>query len=805
MALPGHENCVMRGQLRRSNQRRNSPSSLWFPVKSTGDAVFFFLSLVSSSPDWLRLCFTLCPSLSPPPPIRRGEMGERNGVRAENPRAVWDYCCCCLFMAPRIRWRWAPLGFLARSPSAVSFILGSLAASGLVAVAFFWLVISSSRRSDPTLLGCRPDSEGSWSVGVYYGKSPFSLSPIELVGLVMLSSSHWGSLHAYVLFMFCVSIVFIRDFGFASYYLVYLLHRIIVARKNVLLISHYLCFLNLTSKLKCFPQIYMMPEGNKKGQLRLYRAVNFPLKWTLEKVLIRKPLIDPSLIQYEGHYWLFASDFTRFGIEKNAELEIWYSSSPLGPWKQHPKNPIYRADKSLGARNGGRPFIYEGSLYRLGQDCGGTYGRRIQIYKVEKLNREEFKEVPVKLGIEEPKKGRNAWNGIRYHHLDTQQLPSGNWIAVMDGDRVPSGDSTTRFLLGCTFTLLLLLLVMSIGFLVGAVNCCVASSRRNESSWLRTRPHINLRARRYLAGMNRYGSSIRARVNPKTCSGKLVLSFLVLVGIAFACTSVHFLLGGSGAEEAYMFGGQYSQFTMVTMTYEARIWNLKLYVKHYSRCESVREIVVVWNKGKPPRENEFDSVVPVRIRVEEINSLNNRFKVDPLIKTRAVLELDDDIMMACDDIEKGFRVWRENPDRLVGFYPRLVDGSPLQYRNERYARGKNGYNVILTGAAFMDSEYAFKRYGSQEATEGRALVNQFFNCEDLLMNFLYSNASSERTVEYVHPAWAIDTSKLSTAAISRNTQVHYDIRTNCLSKFSALYGALPSKWEFASRADGWDR
>lgn len=89
------------------------------------------------------------------------------------------------------------MGFLARSPSAVSFLLGSLAASGLVAVAFFWLVISSSRRSDPTLVGCRPDSEGSWSVGVYYGKSPFSLSPIELVGLVMLSLSQWGSLHAY--------------------------------------------------------------------------------------------------------------------------------------------------------------------------------------------------------------------------------------------------------------------------------------------------------------------------------------------------------------------------------------------------------------------------------------------------------------------------------------------------------------------------------------------------------------------------------------------------------------------------------
>jgi hypothetical protein len=106
---------------------------------------------------------------------------------------------------------------------------------------------------------------------------------------------------------------------------------------------------------------------------------------------------------------------------------------------------------------------------------------------------------------------------------------------------------------------------------------------------------------------------------------------------------------------------------MVTMTYEACLWNLKLFVERYSRCESVREIVVVWNKGNPPSSAAFDSTVPVRIRVEETNSLNNRFRVDPLIKTRAVFDLDDDIMMTCTDLEKGFKVWREHPERMVGF------------------------------------------------------------------------------------------------------------------------------------------
>ena len=56
-----------------------------------------------------------------------------------------------------------------------------------------------------------------------------------------------------------------------------------------------------------------------------------------------------------------------------------------------------------------------------------------------------------------------------------------------------------------------------------------------------------------------------------------------------------------------------------------------------------------------------------------------RFWPDPQIQTRAVLSLDDDILFSCKDLEHGFSVWRRNPTRLVGFYPRLAEGSPLLY------------------------------------------------------------------------------------------------------------------------------
>lgn len=562
-----------------------------------------------------------------------------------------------------------------------------------------------------------------------------------------------------------------------------------------------------------------MPESSEKGELRMYRALDFPLQWTLETIIMERALLDSLIFNYEGRFWLFTSDHSGFGTKKNGQAEIWYSSSPLGPWKPHKKNPIYNIDKSFGARNGGRPFFYNGNLYRIGQDCGKTYGKRVRVFKMEVLNTEEYKEIEVPFNFVEPDKGRNSWNGARYHHLDVQQLPSGGWVAVMDGDRVPSGDLVRRFVTGYTSMALATILIALMGVILGFVNCIIplnwyiyGSGKRSSATFERSNL-FSSRVIRFCSRLNRALTFIQGKIKHNTFVRRFVLAIIFSVGARLMCKGVKNIYGGNGSEEPYPWKGQYSQFTLLTMTYDARLWNLKMYVKHYSRCSSVREIVVVWNKGVPPKLSDMDSAVPVRIRVEETNSLNNRFKLDPLIKTRAVLELDDDIMMTCDDVERGFNVWRQHPDRIVGFYPRLIAGSPLKYRAEKFARMHKGYNMILTGAAFIDSQVAFKRYWSEEAKQGRDLVDKYFNCEDVLLNYLYANASSSssslsssssRTVDYVRPAWAIDTSKFSGAAISRNTQVHYKLRSQCLVRFSDMYGSLGPKCEFNSRKDGWD-
>ncbi|XP_002983855.2 glycosyltransferase family protein 64 protein C5 [Selaginella moellendorffii] len=754
-------------------------------------------------------------------------------------------CCDVPGTRCRCKWRWTNPGCCSKChdklrhgdcllSSPFLFFLCSFAVFGGVGMLFAWLTFSpyQYQRLAVTGSGCQPDNEGSWAIGVFQGASPFSLEPLEKLSVNNDAGSAWPVANPVLT---CASasdgnhasnfvadpFLYLRD---ESMYIFYESKNSVTMQGDIGVaesLDQGATWKTLGIALDepwhlSYPfvfdhdgQVYMMPEGSSQGDLRLYRAVQFPLQWTLEKVLIRKPLVDAAMVEYNGLFWIFASNFQRFGSRKNGELEVWYSSSPLGTWKQHRGNPVRNGDKSLGARNAGRLFIYNGHIYRPGQDCGSTYGSRVKLFRVETLTKDKFKEVEVSFSFEESHKGRYAWNGVRHHHLDAQKLPSGNWIAVMDGDRVPSGDLSVRIYFGAAALLFLVLLNVAVGWLLGF---CVTSpkymslGKRGDASltsWIRV--PLSSRLHRTVLRINRDSLPFRNRLRSNLCF-RLWLCFLVTtMCVASICVAVRCFFGGSGADEPYPVQGVYSQFTMLTMTYDARIWNLKMYIKHYSRCPSVQEIVVVWNHGTPPDPSDFDSAVPVRIRVEPTNSLNNRFKPDPLIKTRGVFELDDDIMVTCDDVERAFRSWREKPGRIVGFYPRLIDGDPLEYRNERHARRGKGYNMILTGAGFMDGQTAFERYWSPDVEQARAVVDELFNCEDILLNFLLANGTTSRTVEYVHPSWAIDTSRFSGAAISKDTKTHYDKRSQCLARFAKLFGRVPvRKWEFGTRRDGWD-
>jgi len=127
------------------------------------------------------------------------------------------------------------------------------------------------------------------------------------------------------------------------------------------------------------------------GGLRLLRMGESPFEWTQARHdLPSLPLIDPTLFEHDGRWWLFAS---LAGPAREGELHAWYAPSPFDLWTPHALNPI-KID-ACSARPAGAVFRAEGSLYRPGQDGAETYGRAVVLHRILRLDPEAFEEIAV--------------------------------------------------------------------------------------------------------------------------------------------------------------------------------------------------------------------------------------------------------------------------------------------------------------------------------------------------------------------------------------------------------------------------
>ncbi|KAH1021611.1 hypothetical protein HUJ04_011107 [Dendroctonus ponderosae] len=90
------------------------------------------------------------------------------------------------------------------------------------------------------------------------------------------------------------------------------------------------------------------------------------------------------------------------------------------------------------------------------------------------------------------------------------------------------------------------------------------------------------------------------------------------------------------------------------------------------------------------------------------NKLSNIFHPYREIETEAILHIDDDIvMLTSDEIEFAFEVWREFPDRIVGFPSRthLWDNVTNSWKYE--SEWLNEISMVLTGAAFLHKYWSY--------------------------------------------------------------------------------------------------
>ncbi|KAE9542716.1 hypothetical protein AGLY_002627 [Aphis glycines] len=248
--------------------------------------------------------------------------------------------------------------------------------------------------------------------------------------------------------------------------------------------------------------------------------------------------------------------------------------------------------------------------------------------------------------------------------------------------------------------------------------------------------------------------------------------------------------GGAGKEFCQSLGGNSprEQFTIVILTYERD----QVLMNSLSRLHGLpylNKVLVVWNSPKPPLEDlRWPEIgVPIHVIQAAKNSLNNRFLPYEAIETEAVLSVDDDAHLRHDEIMFGFRVWREQRDRVVGF-PGRFHALDLNHGGWLYNSNYScELSMVLTGAAFVHKYYLYLySYWLPQAIRDK--VDQYMNCEDIAMNFLVSHVTNKPPVK-VTSRW---TFRCPGCPVSLSEdETHFLERHKCINFFTEIFGYTP--------------
>ncbi|XP_048087343.1 exostosin-2 [Alosa alosa] len=241
-------------------------------------------------------------------------------------------------------------------------------------------------------------------------------------------------------------------------------------------------------------------------------------------------------------------------------------------------------------------------------------------------------------------------------------------------------------------------------------------------------------------------------------------------------------------------------FTAVILTYD-RIESLFRVITEISKVPSLAKLLVVWNNQNksPPEESLWPKVaVPLKVVRTKENKLSNRFFPFDEIETEAVLAIDDDIIMLTSD-ELRIRicvcvcaqVWREFPDRLVGYPGRLHlwDHELGKWKYE--SEWTNEVSMVLTGAAFYHKIFNYL-YTYKMPGDIKNWVDAHMNCEDIAMNFLVANITGKAPIK-VTPRKKFKCPECTAIDGLSLDQTHMVERSECINKFASVFGTMPLK------------
>ncbi len=139
-------------------------------------------------------------------------------------------------------------------------------------------------------------------------------------------------------------------------------------------------------------QLYMCPDTHEKKEIRIYKCVEFPHRWSFHKTIMKNiSAVDTSIFKYDNKWWLFTNIDQSIVGDHSCQLYIFHSSNPFTEdWTPHATNPVIF--DPLIARNGGL-IIDNNNMYRVFQQQGfDRYGKGLGIAKICTLTSTEYDE-----------------------------------------------------------------------------------------------------------------------------------------------------------------------------------------------------------------------------------------------------------------------------------------------------------------------------------------------------------------------------------------------------------------------------
>ena len=277
---------------------------------------------------------------------------------------------------------------------------------------------------------------GVWSIGIYTGNSPFELVPCKKIKNPVLTARSITDIPArlvadpfmvkknftwYMFFEIMNSRTRRGDIGLASsadgFNWVY---------KQIVLDEPF--HLSYPYVFEWEGEFYMIPETYKTDSVRLYKASDFPAKWSFVGTLLEgKDYVDSSVFRFRDKWWMFTSTL------QSDTLYLYHSDKLVGPWSPHPKSPIVKGNRNI-ARPGGRVLILNGHVFRFAQDDAPVYGNQVRAFEITRLTAADYEEEETK-GSPALKASKTGWNADGMHHIDAHPTGEGRWIACVDGYR----------------------------------------------------------------------------------------------------------------------------------------------------------------------------------------------------------------------------------------------------------------------------------------------------------------------------------------------------------------------------------